>query len=66
MVPTGAGIFSPHFLQRIVKSHCRLSGRLNTNVSIGEQKAKIQSNWPVDFGVLDCRELKPFFINQMT
>ena len=48
MVPTGAGIFSPHLLQRIVKSHCRLSGRLNTNVSIGEQKAKIQMAWPVD------------------
>jgi hypothetical protein len=42
MVPTGAEIFSPHFLQRIVKSHCRLSGRLNTNDSIGEQKAKLQ------------------------
>ena len=42
MVPTGAGTFSPHFLQRMVKSHCRLSGRLNTNVSIGEEKAKIQ------------------------
>jgi hypothetical protein len=42
MVPTGAGMFSPHFLQRIVKSHCRVCGRLNTNASIGEQKAKLQ------------------------
>jgi hypothetical protein len=42
MVPTGAGIFSPHFLQRIVKLHCRLSGILNTIASMGEQKAKIQ------------------------
>ena len=30
MVPTGAGMFSPHFLQRIVKSQRRVSGRLNT------------------------------------
>ena len=60
MVPTGAGIFSLHFLQRMVKSHCRLSGRLNKNVSIGEQKAKIQINQPVDSGVLDCRELSLF------
>ena len=42
-VPTGAGIFSPHFLQQIVKSHCRVSGRLNTKKSIGEQKANIQA-----------------------
>ena len=53
MVPTGAGIFSPHFLQRMVKSHCRLSGRLNTNVSIGEQKTKVQ----------DCKSLEQFWRN---
>ena len=42
IVPTGASMFSPHFLQRIVKSHCRVCGRLNTIVSIGEQKTKVQ------------------------
>jgi len=35
-------MFSPQFLQRIVKSHCRDCGRLNTSASIGEQKAKLQ------------------------
>jgi len=34
MVPTGAGIFSMHFLQRTVKSHCRLSGWLNTKKAL--------------------------------
>jgi hypothetical protein len=29
-----------------VKSHCRVRGRLNTNASIGEQKAKIQCGFP--------------------
>jgi hypothetical protein len=42
IVPTGAGMFSPHFLQQIVKSHCRVGGRLNTSASIGKQKAKLQ------------------------
>jgi hypothetical protein len=42
MVPTGAGMFSPRFLQLIVKSQCRVSGRLNTDASIGEQKANLQ------------------------
>ena len=43
IVPTGAGMFSPHFLQLIVKSHCRrVCGRLNTTVSIGEHTAKLQ------------------------
>jgi hypothetical protein len=46
MVPTGAGMFSLHFLQRIVKSQCRVCGRLNTNASIGEQKAKLQCGFP--------------------
>jgi hypothetical protein len=41
MVPTGAGIFSPHVLQRMMKSHCPLSGILNTDASVGEQKANI-------------------------
>ena len=36
------GMFSPHFLQRIVKSQCRVGGRLNTNDSIGEEKENIQ------------------------
>ena len=35
-------MFSPHFLQRIVKSHCGVCGRLNTIASIGEQKTKLQ------------------------
>jgi hypothetical protein len=38
-------MFSPHFLQRIVKSQCRVCGRLNTSASIGEQKR----NCNVDF-----------------
>ena len=42
MVPTGAGMFSLNFLQRTVKSHRRLSGRLNTKGSIGEEKTKVQ------------------------
>jgi hypothetical protein len=49
IVPTGAGMFSPHILQRMVKSQQRVSGRLNTGRSIGEQKAKLQC------GILSAR-----------
>ena len=41
-MPTGAGTFSPHFLQWMVKSQQWVSGRLNTKKSKGEEKTKVQ------------------------
>ena len=67
MVPTGAGIFSPHFLQRIVKSHCRVSGRLNTRGSIGEEKAKIQGvNLAKCFRAIIFESCKRIYFNELT
>jgi hypothetical protein len=48
-VPTGAAIFSRHFLQWTVKSHTRLSGKLNTYLTVGEQKANTQGGLAVDY-----------------
>ena len=35
-------MFSPHLLQLIVKSQCRVCGRLNMSASIGEERANTQ------------------------